>query len=60
MKYDVWFCHCGTIQLMPTEYCDWLAERILQIGISLGVSALWYSSEGVPDEDEEWVFYLCL
>lgn len=26
MKYDVWFCHCGTIQLMPSEYYDWLAE----------------------------------
>ncbi len=25
-KYDVWFCHCGTIQLMPNEYYDWLQE----------------------------------
>lgn len=25
-KYDVWFCRCGTIQLMPNEYYDWLQE----------------------------------
>ena len=25
-KYDVWFCSCGRIQLMPEEYYSWLAE----------------------------------
>ena len=25
-KYDVWFCRCGTIQLMPKEYYKWLEE----------------------------------
>lgn len=25
-KYDVWFCRCGTIQLMPEEYYGWLQE----------------------------------
>lgn len=25
-KYDVWFCHCGTIQVMPMEYYDWLQK----------------------------------
>ena len=26
-KYDVLFCHCGTLQLMPSEYYDWLEEK---------------------------------
>ena len=25
-KYDVWFCHCGHIQLMPNDYYKWLEE----------------------------------
>ena len=25
-KYDVWFCHCGTLQFMPEEYYNWLQE----------------------------------
>lgn len=25
-KYDVWFCHCGRIHVMPNEYYEWLQE----------------------------------
>ena len=25
-RYDVIFCSCGTIQIMPTEYYNWLEE----------------------------------
>lgn len=24
MKYDVWFCSCGHIHLMPYDYFDWM------------------------------------
>lgn len=26
-KYDVWFCECGHIHLMPIEYLDWMSEN---------------------------------
>lgn len=26
MKYDVWFCRCGHIHLMPSYYLNWIAE----------------------------------
>ena len=25
-KYDVWFCDCGHIQTMPTEYIEWMTK----------------------------------
>lgn len=25
-KYDVWFCNCGVVQVMPMEYLDWLQK----------------------------------
>ena len=28
MKYDVWFCRCGHIHLMPYEYFDWMEGDI--------------------------------
>ena len=26
MKFDVWFCRCGHIHLMPSYYLDWIVE----------------------------------
>lgn len=26
MKYNVWFCSCGRIHVMPMEYLDWIQE----------------------------------
>lgn len=26
MKYDVWFCSCGHIHVMPMSHLDWMAE----------------------------------
>lgn len=53
-KYDAWFCHCGTIQLMPNDYYDWLAEDfanryILRVCQRCGTVRRIWLSEGLEE-----------
>ena len=54
-KYDCWFCDCGRIQLMPTDYYDWMAEdhehrRVIRVCQHCGATrVIWldpYMDEG--------------